>query len=424
MFAVMHPARKYSPARYLSAGSPAVTVLVLEQPKQAVGDEREEGAPQIMFPPSNAKIRHSKAKGVKAIRKQHSPPKRSLDVFAAAAAAAPPPAESQGARPDRGAEGDGAAPRSRKRAYRPPDVRTIFESRRDPRVKEEKGEGHVFRAEEESGVGWCDVCCQFILQGRLTCTGCKYTCHTQCRDKVSLDCHQSGPAADPPPVPGALNHLNNNNAPLLSDVEKEKELRTQFSKEEVRHKIELYNSSVKDHLKMTLNPSGVYTGFIKVQLELRRPITVRSGTGGPGAEEAFYLPRGAVNTLHISSTHTVRQVIEALLHKFTVADNPAKFALFKRCRREDQVYICKLAEGEQPLFLRLLAGPSVESLSFVLREQPTGEVIWDAFSIPELHNFLRILDREEEEQVQLLTSRYDSYRQKLEEALRAAGHPG
>lgn len=38
----------------------------------------------------------------------------------------------------------------------------------------------------------------------------------------------------------------------LQDVEKERELRTRFSKEEIGRKIEQYNSSVKDHLKMTL----------------------------------------------------------------------------------------------------------------------------------------------------------------------------
>ncbi|XP_062373717.1 ras association domain-containing protein 3 [Sardina pilchardus] len=222
------------------------------------------------------------------------------------------------------------------------------------------------------------------------------------------------------------------------DVEKSR-LRTHFSREEIQNKILLYNSVTQDHLKMTLHSSGLYTGFIKVQLELRRPITVRGGgggggvggaagpggvrAGGGGGEEAFYLPRGAVNTLHVSSTNTVRQVIEALLNKFTVADNPAKFALYKRCKREEQVYICKLSEDEQPLFLRLLAGPNTDTLGFVLREQQTGEVMWDAFSIPELHNFLRILDKEEQDHLRVITHRYDTYKQKLEEALKAAG-PG
>lgn len=85
------------------------------------------------------------------------------------------------------------------------------------------------------------------------------------------------------------------------------------------------------------NSNGLYTGFIKVQLDLRRPITVkRGGSRGVKDQEAFHLPRGSTNTLHISSTNTVRQVIEALLNKFTLADNPAKFALFKRFSREDQ----------------------------------------------------------------------------------------
>ncbi|KAG5267815.1 hypothetical protein AALO_G00226080 [Alosa alosa] len=200
------------------------------------------------------------------------------------------------------------------------------------------------------------------------------------------------------------------------DVEKSR-LRTHFSREEIQNKIQLYNTASQDHLKMTLHSSGLYTGFIKVQLELRRPITVRGGGGAAGPGDS------SVNTLHVSSTNTVRQVIEALLNKFTVADNPAKFALYKRCKREEQVYICKLSEDEQPLFLRLLAGPNTDTLSFVLREQQTGEVMWDAFSIPELHNFLRILDKEEQDQLRVITHRYDTYKQKLEEALKAVG-PG
>jgi len=39
------------------------------------------------------------------------------------------------------------------------------------------------------------------------------------------------------------------------------------------------------------------------------------------------------------------------------------------------VYTCKLSEEEHPLFLRLVAGPSTDTLSFVLKEQQTGEVL-------------------------------------------------
>lgn len=49
---------------------------------------------------------------------------------------------------------------------------------------------------------------------------------------------------------------------------------------------------------------------------------------------------------------------------------------------------------------------------------------WEAFSIPELQNFLRILDKEENDQLQILKNRYAAYRGKLEEALRGVLKPG
>ncbi|KAF7246537.1 Ras association domain-containing protein 3 [Varanus komodoensis] len=217
--------------------------------------------------------------------------------------------------------------------------------------------------------------------------------------------------------------------PCVQDVQKEREVHNYLTKEAIKEKVETYNSDVTDKLKMTLNPSGVYTGFIKVQMELSRPITLRDSVN-PGQhisnnnEATFYLPNGYMNTLHISSTNTVREVVEALLKKFLVADNPAKFALYKRCHKEDQVYMCKLSETEHPLYLRLVAGPRTDMLSFVLREHEPGEVLWEAFSFPELQNFLRILDKEEDEQLQILKRRYAAYRDKLEEALGGVWKPG
>ncbi|TTN83895.1 Ras association domain-containing protein 1 [Bagarius yarrelli] len=49
---------------------------------------------------------------------------------------------------------------------------------------------------------------------------------------------------------------------------------------------------------------------------------------------------------------------------------------------------------------------------------------WDAFSLPELSNFLRILQREEEEHMRLIAQRYSVARDKLQEALRSYGTPG
>ncbi|XP_054624413.1 ras association domain-containing protein 1 [Dunckerocampus dactyliophorus] len=385
------------------------------------------GATEETSPPAGARLRLSNKVGmVKVVRRHLSPQPPSLESLEAAwrGRARPEPLRSPDRRKGQAETGDrlgqeghaGGPHRTRKKGFRPPDVRTIFTSgEKDPRVKEESGEGHSFGPGGEGT--WCDVCCKYIFRRGLTCASCKYACHAACRDRVSLDCH---------PAPSHVTHdqLNNNNnvsnaAP--HDVEKDRKLRTEFSREEIRQKIEQYNSITRDHLKMTLGSTGVYTGFIKVQMDLRRPVTVRGGqrgAGGDAAGEAFYLPRGVTNTLHISSNNTVRQVIVALLNKFTVADNPAKYALYKRYRREEQVYVCKLADGEQPLFLRLVAGPDNDALGFVLREQQTGEVMWDAFSVPELRNFLRILDKEEEEQKEVVIRRYNVYRQRLKDALR------
>ncbi|KAF7207958.1 ras association domain-containing protein 1 isoform X2 [Nothobranchius furzeri] len=197
---------------------------------------------------------------------------------------------------------------------------------------------------------------------------------------------------------------------------------------EVVHKVKEYNAQVNSNLFMNVNKDGSYTGFVKVQFKLARPVSVpapkKGGqdvggrrSGGVKRRTSFYLPKDASKHLHISSRTTSREVIEALLKKFTVVDNPGKFALFERSERHEQVYIRKLSDDERPLRLRLCAGPNEKVLSFVLKENETGEVNWHAFSMPELKNFLLILQREEEEHVKQIVQRYTLARAKMLEAL-------
>ncbi|XP_005005921.1 ras association domain-containing protein 5 isoform X2 [Cavia porcellus] len=209
---------------------------------------------------------------------------------------------------------------------------------------------------------------------------------------------------------------------------------------EIKQKIDSYNSREKNCLSMKLSEDGTYTGFIKVHLKLRRPVTVPAGIRPQSIYDAikevnlaattdkrtsFYLPLDAIKQLHISSTTTVSEVIQGLLKKFMVVDNPQKFALFKQIRKDGQVLFQKLSVADCPLYLRLLAGPDTDVLSFVLKENETGEVEWDAFSIPELQNFLTILEKEEQDKIQQVQRKYSKFRQKLEEALRESqGKPG
>lgn len=94
---------------------------------------------------------------------------------------------------------------------------------------------------------------------------------------------------------------------------------------------------------------GMYNGFIKVHLKLRRPVTLLQDANSSGNSEdssaaadfsdkrtSFYLPSESVKQLHVSSTTTVKEVIEGLLKKYMVQDNPRKFALFKQVHRHGQ----------------------------------------------------------------------------------------
>ena len=185
MFNVAHQGRKYVPTRSAVTDDPPL-------PVRAVSINRSPGAlgeaPEATWPSHGAKMRISKAnKGavvVRAVRRHPSPQPASLESLEAAwshrghrevkpADGLPSPerGNGEGDAAGGGMEGRGGGPpRSRKKGFRPPDVRTIFSpGKKDPRVREEYGEGHTFVAGGEDT--WCDACCQYIFRHGLTCTG-------------------------------------------------------------------------------------------------------------------------------------------------------------------------------------------------------------------------------------------------------------
>ncbi|XP_055773461.1 ras association domain-containing protein 5 isoform X3 [Salvelinus fontinalis] len=273
---------------------------------------------------------------------------------------------------------------------------------------------------------------------------CSYTCHLECEGRVQLDCNQRD--SNPQKTPSPRRHCSTPPQYKQNEVREEQEAGPKaLSEKEVRARIEDYNSNVSEN-GMKLAADGLYTGFIKVHLRLSRPVTVLAvegagleeqsgkpdrrgrpmtvseGQEGEGAglsdkRTSFYLPSDCAKQLHISSTTTVREVIQGLLKKFMVLDNPRKFALYRQTHRDGQDLFQKLPLVECPLSLRLVAGPDPELLSFVLKENETGEVEWHAFSVPELQNFLVILEKEETERVRLVEQRFTAYRQILQKAL-------
>lgn len=299
-------------------------------------------------------------------------------------------------------------------------------------VNGKHGEGHHFQLCSYTQLTWCDLCGEFIwglYQQSLCCTHCRYTCHFRCHPFIQLDCSSHSEAAvEQPDYSEDIETDTNVDDP--ADWRKQ-----ELSVSEIQQKVKEYNAQINSNLYMVLNRDGSYTGFIKVLFKLSRPVSLPpplspspSASGPEGAvltrRTSFYLPRDAAKHLHISSHTQVREVITALLNKFTVVDNPAKFALFERSERHGQVYLKKLGDEERPLQLRLCAGPNEKSLSFVLKENETGEVNWEAFSLPELRNFLRILQKEEEDHVRQIVRRYSLARDRMREALNNFSTPG
>ncbi|XP_012728760.2 ras association domain-containing protein 1 isoform X2 [Fundulus heteroclitus] len=302
----------------------------------------------------------------------------------------------------------------------------VLSSSQDPQFVEERGEGHNFQPCSHAQPTWCDLCGDFIwglYKQSLRCVNCRFTCHYRCRALIRLDCSwERGSAAD---LTAVVEHTIETDTNVDEQIESGKQ---ELTTAEILQKVREYNSQINSNLFMNMNKDGSYTGFVKVQFKLARPVSVPAPKkGGPDAggrrasgvkrRTSFYLPKDASKHLHISSRTSAREVIEALLKKFTVVDNPGKFALFERSERHDQVYLRKLPDDERPLRLRLSAGPNEKVLSFVLKENETGEVNWHAFSMPELKNFLLILQREEEEHVKQIVQRYTVARTKMLEAL-------
>uniref|UniRef100_A0A4W4GN99 Ras association domain family member 5 n=2 Tax=Electrophorus electricus TaxID=8005 RepID=A0A4W4GN99_ELEEL len=293
----------------------------------------------------------------------------------------------------------------------------------DPRVKKEHGQGHLF-APVKALVDWCDACSLRIESEALRCKYCSYTCHLHCEGLVRLDCHQGESQTEGTPTIAPCRSFSN--TPPLKNATKEDEDEKSLTEEEIQAKIEEYNSRVSEN-GMKLAKNGNYTGFIRVHLKLRRPVSLLPPDGkNPGFSAAaderdsrtsFYMPNESVKQLHVSSSTTVTEVIQGLLKKYLMEDNPSKFSLYQQTHRDGQDLLQKLSGSEYPLVLRLLAGPDPENLTFVLRENETGDVEWHAFSVPELQNFLAILEKEERERLNVVRQRYVNYRKKLLEAL-------
>lgn len=352
--------------------------------------------------------------------------------------------------------------------------------------------GHLMETHKKST--WCDICEEFVwglYAQALRCQYCKYTCHSRCAPYVDLDCPKA------PTVEKTREDITRETLEILSETDggygknKKNNNLPDFvsSIMELRKIISDYNT--KNTLIMTLHDDSSFDGFIRVQMNLSRPVNMSADTSNLTLKRAvmrtksgrskrplsesrrpltevfttskdflsesedsgiesqsgsstltstesaklgfsnkrtsrrlsFYLPKGTYKPLHVTSETTAKEVIEALLAKYSVTDNPKKYALYEKHEKreegkEKEVVYRRLQGEDKPLVLLLGWEINNEKKTFALKEDDDGLIQWMNFELPELNNFLKILQMEEDESLAQIYQKFEQYRADLERAIK------
>lgn len=209
------------------------------------------------------------------------------------------------------------------------------------------------------------------------------------------------------------------------------------SREELRQKISAFNNNSHGFIMSLEQNSDVFHGFIHVVMNLIRPVQMSSqptslcdvnttsrDDDNAASVTTFHLPKDTTKVIHITSETTTREVIRTLLAKFHIQDNPRKFALYEQLQDQNQGdgYMRRLGDTERPLPLCLrwaeAGADRLNRTRFILQENDTGEIMWEAFSLPELESFLLILHKEEETYLQEIRETYHVLRIQMQQRLK------
>uniref|UniRef100_A0A0N5A4B0 Phorbol-ester/DAG-type domain-containing protein n=1 Tax=Parastrongyloides trichosuri TaxID=131310 RepID=A0A0N5A4B0_PARTI len=299
-----------------------------------------------------------------------------------------------------------------------------------------KGEGHNFVSVKLFNPTWCDKCGDFIwellLKQAVQCKNCQFTCHAKCSNLITLNCPSinksaleedgieeetvfwSMPASDTITLEGLKN----------SDL-------IEFDKS-----IEgTLKNNILEEIKIDINPIIEKTIIeenvkIKLYFNFKRPInvvekadeTIQLGTGSPailtGTITSIYVPKNTPKRLSIKANIKASRFILLLLSKLKIADNPKKFALYIKY---DDGKMTKIEDEQRPGEIKTKMDEKKINVDFVLQENDTGGIVWESFELPELENFLKILDLQEQSQRQQLIEQQRIYAFYLDMELKSRG---
>ncbi|XP_053317593.1 ras association domain-containing protein 6 [Spea bombifrons] len=117
---------------------------------------------------------------------------------------------------------------------------------------------------------------------------------------------------------------------------------------------------------------------------------------------------GSETKVMINSKMTTKEVIEQLLHKFKIENNPNEFALYIIHASGEKK---KLKSTDCPIWERLLQGPSGKIAKMFLMDKEVEEISSDVaqyikFSLPLLQSILKRLNEEEEREIKRTIDKY------------------
>lgn len=259
---------------------------------------------------------------------------------------------------------------------------------------------------------FCDVCNKIAFGLLLKCSNCHLVCHKSCQSQIGFHCQSDKQRTI------ESGKQENTEIRRQSPEEEFNTIRKSFTRSQIKSKLEDYNRTVKNKLIMTLRSDSSFTGYIRVELELTRPVTTKNKEGNV---DIMYLPKNTVKAIHLTSANTAEQVIKALLQKFQIQNDPRKYVLCERKQRGKEgdfhVTLRPLQEGERPLFLTLLWGSAHSGHGFRLKDQMDNDPIWDDFKEAELEAFLRMYEDEETRAINEIQSNYDVLAYQIETIL-------
>uniref|UniRef100_A0A1I8EGE1 Phorbol-ester/DAG-type domain-containing protein n=1 Tax=Wuchereria bancrofti TaxID=6293 RepID=A0A1I8EGE1_WUCBA len=275
------------------------------------------------------------------------------------------------------------------------------------------GKGHDFLSLSVTHPTWCDKCGDFMwgfLTRAVKCDNCNYTCHSKCRSLVTLDCK----TAD-----STLSSCQELTVTSCSNL-----------------KMFTENDDILEEQK------DETSGFVQIHMNFMRPINVVAGdslsfldvTNESGEFFSMTLFCNALLSFEplvyfggIAKLLPGIEMIITLLRKFRVADNPRKFALYERVSHPlenptvQNYSLTRISDESFPLKIVRSWEEKGEKRQLVLQENDTGDILWDMFEVPELENFLKILEDEEKQYSFRIRQKYDAYRWYLDENLRNRG---